>query len=76
MQLVYYWFEQRGERLTNDFVAKMTVIRDGVMTGRKDGALVRYVTPIRPNETPEDADARLQGFMRQNLEGLPRFVPL
>lgn len=76
LQLVYYWFEQRGQRLTNDFHAKVTVIRDGFLTGRKDGALVRYVTPIRQGESEADADARLQGFMRQNLDGLPRFVPL
>jgi hypothetical protein len=22
-QLVYYWFEQRGKRITNDFIAKL-----------------------------------------------------
>ncbi len=75
-QLVYYWFEQRGARLTNDFLAKVSVIRDGILTGRKDGALVRYVTPISPSETEADADARIQSFMRLNLGGLPRFVPL
>lgn len=75
-QLVYYWFEQRGRRMTNDFLAKASVIRDSILIGRKDGALVRYVTPIRPGEADTDADARLQSFMRENLPALPRFVPL
>ena len=74
-QLVYYWFEQRGERMTNDFRAKLSVLRDGLVEGRSDGALVRFVTPIGPREDPAQADARLEAFMRQALEPLPRFVP-
>ena len=74
-QLVYYWFEQRGERMTNDFRAKLAVLWDGLTEGRTDGALVRFVTPIGAGERPADADARLQGFMRDALEPLPRFVP-
>ncbi len=75
MQLVYYWFEQRGKRITNDVTAKLTVLKDSMITGRADGALVRFVTPIGPTETPEEADARLQRFMRVSLGALPRFVP-
>lgn len=75
MQLVYYWFEQRGERMTNDIKAKISVLVDSIATGRTDGALVRFVTPIGPDESPQDADARLQRFMTQSLQKLPRFVP-
>lgn len=76
MQLVYYWFEQRGKRLTNDVSAKISVLVDSVTTGRADGALVRFVTPIGARETPQDADERLQRFMAISLPSLPRFVPL
>lgn len=73
-QLVYYWFEQRGRRMTNDFVAKFAVIYDSWTRGRLDGALVRFVTPI--DEAGEAAaDARLQAFMAQALPVLPRYVP-
>jgi len=74
-QLVYYWFEQRGKRIVNDFRAKMSVMQDGFTMGRTDGALVRFVTPILPGETEADADARLQRFMEPSLNRLPRFVP-
>ncbi len=74
-QLVYYWFEQRGKRMVNDFRAKMSVIQDGFTMGRTDGALVRFVTPILPGETEAGADARLQRFMEPSLNQLPRFVP-
>lgn len=75
-QLVYYWFEQRGKRQTNDFTAKIGVVVDSLTMGRTDGALVRYVTPIHPDESEADADARLIGFMSKTLPRLPRFVPM
>jgi exosortase D (VPLPA-CTERM-specific) len=74
-QLVYYWFEQRGQRMTNDYAAKFSVVWDSLTRGRSDGALVRFVTPINPGETEADADARLQRFMAEALKLLPRFVP-
>jgi EpsI family protein len=75
-QLVYYWFEQRGQRMTNDFAAKMAVLWDGLTEGRTDGALVRVVTPIGPGGGEAEAEARLQDFLREALPPLPRFVPL
>lgn len=74
-QLVYYWFEQRGQRLTNDFAAKIGVVLDSLSRGRTDGALVRFVTPIREGENEAEADARIQRFMGKALRSLPRFIP-
>lgn len=74
-QLVYYWFEQRGRRMTNDYLAKFSVVWDGLTRGRSDGALIRFVTPIAPDEDEAAADARLQRFMGSALQHLPRFVP-
>lgn len=75
-QLVYYWFEQRGKRMTNDFRAKLSVLYDSLALGRTDGALVRYVTPILPNETEADAEARLMNVLEKSLTRLPDYVPL
>lgn len=74
-QIVYYWFEQRGRRMTNDYLAKITVAWDSLTRGRSDGALVRFVTPILPGETEAAADARLQRFMALALLKLPLFIP-
>lgn len=74
-QLVYYWFEQRGTRMTNDYLAKIDVVYDSLTIGRTDGAMVRFVTPINQSETEADADARLQGFMADLLPKLPRYIP-
>ena len=74
-QLVYYWFEQRGRRFTNDFVTKFVVIYDSWTKGRLDGALVRFVIPIDAEGGEAAADARLKAFMAQALPVLPQFVP-
>ncbi|MGR3436224.1 MAG: VPLPA-CTERM-specific exosortase XrtD [Shimia sp.] len=74
-QLVYFWFEGRGDRVTGDFAAKMNVLRDGLIEGRTDGAIVRFVSPIGTNETPEAVDQRIQGLMRELLPTLPAYVP-
>ncbi len=75
-QLIYYWFEQRGKRQINDFRAKMSVVMDSITMGRTDGALVRYATPIAPDETEGAAEKRLLEFMGQSMKKLPRYVPL
>jgi EpsI family protein len=74
-QLVYYWFEGRGRRLTNDFVAKFYTVADSIGRGRTDGGLVRAITAIGPGETEADAEARLQRFLVEATDRLDRFVP-
>jgi exosortase D (VPLPA-CTERM-specific) len=74
-QLVYYWFEQRGRRMTNDYAAKATVVWDSLTRGRTDGALVRFVTAVLPGETEADAEARMERLMAKVLPKLPAFIP-
>ena len=74
-QLVYYWFDQRGQRMTSDYAAKASVVYDSLTRGRSDGAMVRFVTPIGADEDEATADARLQTFMAEVLPHLPKFIP-
>lgn len=74
-QIVYYWFEQRGKRMTNDYLAKINVVWDSLTTGRTDGALVRFVTPVADNETVAQAEDRMLRFMELTLSRMPRFIP-
>ena len=74
-QLVYYWFEQRGKRMTNDYAAKVSVIWDSLTIGRSDGAIVRFVTSIEDGETEAEAEARLLRLMEYALKRLPSFIP-
>jgi len=73
--LAYYWFEQHGRHTAWDFAAKMYLLWDSLTVGRTDGALVRLITPILPNETEAEAEVRLQAMFLETTDVLPRFVP-
>lgn len=74
-QLVYYWFEQRGVRHTNDVIAKLDVVLDSFRINRTDGAIMRFVTPIGVNESDSDAERRIEALMAEVLPRIPRFIP-
>ena len=74
-QLSYYWFPQRGRILTNAYQLKIFAFWDALTKHRTDGALVRLITPVYESEELEDADARLQGFVREVVPLLAHFIP-
>jgi exosortase D (VPLPA-CTERM-specific) len=74
-QLVYYWFQQRGRIITNEYLAKWYLFQDSLTMNRSDGALVRLITPVPPGGDADIADARLQAFLREFYPELPRFLP-
>ncbi len=74
-QLTYYWFAQRGRVLTNLYQVKFYSFWDALTRHRTDGALVRLITPVYQNETPESAEKRLQLFTAQIVPVLKAYVP-
>lgn len=74
-QVVYYWFEGRGRRLTSDYEAKAMLLVDSATIGRSDGALVRILTPLGQQEDEAAGDARLKAFLAELLPALPTYVP-
>ncbi len=73
--LLYYWYDQRGRKIANEFAMKLVVMWDDLVQRRSDGAMVRLMTQIQAGESVEDAEARLD-TMRQNLEPLlPKYIP-
>ena len=74
-ELVYYWFDERGMRIANEWLSKLLLLRDAVFKNRTDGALVRLVTQIYPGENESDADKRLRGFTQLVVPKLHGFLP-
>lgn len=74
-QLVYYWFEQRGRVVTNEFAVKWFLFWDALTRNRTDGALVRLITALPPSSDEVDADRRLVSLAEQVAPMLKRFVP-
>jgi len=74
-QLVYYWFKQRGRYLTSNYATKWYLFLDSIMHNRTDGALVRLMTFIDPDEEIKQADQRLLDFLKEIERVLPPYIP-
>jgi len=74
-QLVYYWFQQRGRYMTNEYLVKWYLFWDSLWHSRSDGALVRLTTRLEPGEDVVDADRVLAEFAQSIAVPLRRFIP-
>ncbi len=75
-QLVYYWFQQRGRLMANEYLVKWYLLVDALFRNRTDGALVRLTTPIAPGlQSTAAADQRLSEFARSVVTRLNEYIP-
>ncbi|MCU7801237.1 MAG: EpsI family protein [gamma proteobacterium symbiont of Lucinoma myriamae] len=72
---VYYWFQQQGETYSSEYELKFSMFKRSLMYNRTDGALVRLVTLISPDEEEIDAERRLNEFAKQISGVLTDYVP-
>ncbi|MDX7950404.1 VPLPA-CTERM-specific exosortase XrtD [Lichenihabitans sp. Uapishka_5] len=73
-QIAYFWFDERGRSMTNDFQLRYYAIHDALLNGRSDGALVRLVTPMVDGDEAA-ADTRLQQFFLNVSGVIGKYVP-
>lgn len=74
-ELVYYWFEQRGRVITNEFAVKWYLFWDALTRNRTDGALVRLITILPPGGDEAAADHRLVDLAARIVPTLARYIP-
>ena len=74
-QLVYYWYDQRGRRIANEFVQKFWVVVDSVIRKRKEGEMVRLIVPVPEGASLDEADKSLVAYMDKVQRFLPAYVP-
>jgi EpsI family protein len=73
--LVYYWFQQRGRIITNEYLAKWFLFWDSLTRNRSDGALVRLVVPMREGEQSSTPTQSWPGSRAELEPVLERHVP-
>jgi exosortase D (VPLPA-CTERM-specific) len=73
-QLVYYWFQQRGRVITNEYMMKWYLFYDALTRSRTDGALMRLTTIIDQNDSLEEADNRMTDFVSKISHIIPEYV--
>jgi exosortase D (VPLPA-CTERM-specific) len=74
-QLVYYWFQQRGRAITNEYLVKWYLFWDSLTKNRTDGALIRLTIPVDKNRDIADADRAMQAFAASLSGTLGRYIP-
>jgi exosortase D (VPLPA-CTERM-specific) len=74
-ELVYYWFQQRGRVITNEYMAKWYLFWDALTRNRTDGALVRLVVALPPGGTATAADRQLTEFAAAAAPMLAPYIP-
>ena len=74
-QLVYYWFQQRGRTITNEYLVKWYLFYDAITMNRTDGSLIRLVTNVGTAEDMEIADQRLKSFLRDLIPVVQTYIP-
>ena len=78
-QVVYYWFDERGRKITSEYVARWYLFWDALTRHRTDGALVRFVAalPAGADQAAGEAqaDARIMKLATRIEPMLNRYVP-
>ncbi len=46
--LMFYWYQSRSRIVANEYVGKVLLARDTILTGRTSGAIVRITVPDTP----------------------------
>ena len=74
-ELVYYWFQQRGRVITNEYMVKVWLFWDALTRNRTDGAMIRLTTSVNGGQSMQAADERLANFARAFTPQLQAYVP-
>jgi exosortase D (VPLPA-CTERM-specific) len=75
VQVVYYWFEGRNRNITDEYVAKWFIFWDSMTQSRSDDALVRFTTAIPDIGLIDEADQRLETFVKDFYPLLGAYIP-
>jgi EpsI family protein len=73
--LVLYWYQANGRVIASEYWGKIYLVWDALRTGRRDGAIVRFVVSIRKGS---DGRAELQSGLdmaRTTMPFLSKYVP-
>ena len=73
-QLVYYWYQQQGRVIAEDWQKILWVGLDRALHDRTDGTLVRFTIPIR-RDGEDEAEAEFRDLAPRMVAQFPGFLP-
>lgn len=73
--LVYYWFQQRGRIITDEYLLKWYIFYDSLTKNRTDGSLVRLIVDISDGKDITKAESEMQDLIKKLSPLLPEYIP-
>ncbi len=62
-KVVYYWFQERGRNITNEYLVKWFIFWDSLMKNRTDGALIRVTASVPEGYSLKKVERFLDQFL-------------
>jgi EpsI family protein len=72
---ILFWYEINGRTLAKSLSAKASIIWDGLIWGKTNGALVMIALEPKQNVTPKSNSAELKNFAAEVLPILRNYLP-
>ncbi len=73
-RVVFYWYQNRGRIIGSEYMEKIYLVRDALLTGRRDGSFVRLVAPVI-NDNIKATEKNVKNFSVQVMQELKNFLP-
>jgi EpsI family protein len=73
--LVLYWYQSNGRVIASEYWGKFYLVAEALRSGRRDGAIIRVVVPIRKSDDREAVTRQTLEFARALRPELPKFLP-
>jgi EpsI family protein len=73
-QLVYYWYQERGRVIADDWRKIVDLFWDRATRHRSDGSLIRFTVPLARGDE-KHAEQSLRDLAEQIVPLLPSYVP-
>jgi EpsI family protein len=73
--LVLYWYQSSGRVIASEYWGKFYLVAEALRSGRRDGAIIRLVVPLRKGDNLDRVTERTLDFARALRPELPKFLP-
>ncbi|MEJ2201664.1 MAG: EpsI family protein, partial [Desulfuromonadaceae bacterium] len=73
-ELFLYWFQVKGQSITNEYALKFAEVKNSILYNRRDSAFVRISVPYHEGEQgiPDLAEQFVRDFYAQIVAVLPQ----
>ena len=73
-QLVYFWFQTKDEATYDKDINRFHLSLHAIRRDNTHDIFIRPITPVYPAEETEDAEIRMDGFVREMMSVLLQFL--